>query len=113
MDHILDEIIIKIALYLNATNLSLTCHRFNNLTFTNDYFWYLKVIHDFEPFSIKPKSWQDVYKTYGITFSCGNGERGQLTINGTENKHTLTQIDKRPKSVACGGYQTVITDEND
>ena len=114
MIYILDEIIIKISLYLNPTNLSLTCRRFNDLTFNNDYFWYLKFIHDFELLSIVVKrQWKIAYKTYGTTFSCGNGERGQLTINGVENKCTLTQIDKRPKFVSCGGYQTAIIDTND
>jgi alpha-tubulin suppressor-like RCC1 family protein len=113
MINILDEIIIKIALYLNVTNLSLTCHRFNNLTFNNDYFWYLKFIHDFEPLSFKPKSWKEIYKTYGTTFCCGNGERGQLSINSTDDKDKLTQIEKRPKFVFSGGYQTVIIDNND
>ena len=108
-----DEIIIKIGLYINITNLSLTCHHFNDVTFNNENFWYLKCLFEFGLIDIKPKLWKYLYRDYGLTFVCGNGERGQLTFNDTDNKSCLTQINHRSKSVACGGYQTVIIDQKD
>ena len=62
-----DNIIINVALYLSIEDipaLCLTCNRWTHLVDSNEYFWQLKFLHDYQPVEMTPGCWQLLYQAY-------------------------------------------------
>jgi alpha-tubulin suppressor-like RCC1 family protein len=117
MLNLLPENLFQIIIPLSIRSIPNICRiskHFNNIIGTNNDFWKLKFIHDYDKFYENVFSWKEKYEKYTIVYGSGLNWYGQLGLGDSIKRDVPTKLPwndtNTAKMVSCGDNFTILLD---